>query len=133
MDAPFIIHSVEHQAALELTLHDADYFMAEVRSRGLQATTRVCSYMFNGFSEMFGEFAENWKGWSGERRWSSLEGELEIRAHSDQMGHVFLIVRLRKGAPALWTVEAHLKLEAGQLDELARKACSFEAAILRDT
>jgi hypothetical protein len=40
-------------------------------------------------------------------------------------------VRLRDGAPAKWTLQAELILEAGALPMLAIRARTFEAAVVR--
>ena len=56
-----------------------------------------------------------------------LEGELVLRAESDRTGHVTLRIHLHDGAPARWTVETALILEAGSLEHVAAKVRTFEA------
>jgi len=85
--------------------------------------------MSEGLAALFAFLSDNWKGWEGSKNWSSLEGELSIEAHSDRIGHVYLAVRLRDGAPARWTLEVDLVLEAGMLADLAVIAHKFEAEV----
>jgi hypothetical protein len=82
--------------------------------------------MSGGFGDFFDFMAANWTGWAEVKEWRSLEGELVLRARSDRTGHVYLHVRLRCGAPAKWTAEMDLVLEAGQLEQLANRARQFE-------
>jgi Family of unknown function (DUF6228) len=125
----FLVNSSKDQAALELNEFDRNFFKATLRSRGVSATTNVGTYMSDGLAELFAFFSNNWKGWEGSKNWRSLEGELYIDAHSDRLGHVYLIVRLSDGAPARWTLEANLVLEAGMLAELAARAREFEEVV----
>jgi hypothetical protein len=126
----FLVNSSIDEAALELTSFDARFFIANLRSRGVNGTARVGTYMANGLAELFGFFADNWKGWEGSKRWTSLEGELSIEASSDRLGHVYLMVQLCEGAPAKWTLQANIVLEAGMLADLAARAKGFERAVI---
>jgi hypothetical protein len=128
-----LIQSARDEAALELAPLDEDFFLATLRSRGVSGAARVGTFMANGLGEFFRYFADNWRGWQGVKAWASLEGELSLTAESDRVGHVFLDVRLREGAPARWTLEANLVLEAGMLTELAVHAQEFESKIRRAT
>jgi hypothetical protein len=54
------------------------------------------------------------------------EGELDLRCTQDRAGHVSLRVALRPGpAHEDWAVQATIMAEAGQLEELARRASLF--------
>jgi len=126
----FLIESAENQAALELTSLDERFFQATLRSRGASATTKVIKYMSQGLALLFEYFSANWKGWQGSKNWKSLEGELSISARSDSLGHVFLDVSLRDGAPAKWILQTSMMLEAGGLPKLAASARQFEENVL---
>jgi Family of unknown function (DUF6228) len=126
------IESAEHAAALELSPFSDAFFLANLRSQGASGTARVSTFMCRGVAELFVYFADNWKGWDGKKEWGSLEGELSIAAQSDSLGHVFLEVRLREGAPAIWTLQVKLTLEAGTLTTLAGKMKEFEESVARD-
>ena len=97
--------------------------IAEFDAPGISAATEV--YLLEGcdyLDRFWRELAENWRGWEGTRSWWSLEGDLELSATSDRLGHVALEVRLDEGAPLEWRVHGTLSLEAGQLERLAAAA-----------
>jgi len=120
------VQSRDPGASLTLHPHNRDYFVAELRHSGLEAAAQVGTYLSSGLADFFTGLATNWRGWSGRRSWTSLEGELTLGAESDRTGHVYLRVHLHDGAPARWEVEAELVLEAGQLERLASDARTFE-------
>lgn len=122
----FTIQSRDPGTSLTLRSHDSDYLAAEIRSAGLDATAKVSTYLANGFAAYFLRLATDWRGWSGQREWASLEGDLALTAECDRAGHVYLHVHLHDGAPARWEVGAELVLEAGQLERLASEARTFE-------
>ena len=128
MVEPFIIESAVGSAKLVLRAYDTQYFVAVLYVRGLEASAPVCSYLSEGFGDFFADLARCWKGWTGVKEWTSLEGELVLRAECDRTGHVELFVHLHDGAPARWTVESVLVMEAGQLDRIAADARAFQAA-----
>jgi len=75
---------------------------------------------------LFAQMSANWSGWQGEFRWESPEGELGLRCVQDRTGHVSIGVELRSGpTQGDWAVRATVMAEAGQLDELARRAELF--------
>jgi hypothetical protein len=131
MNASLVIESAENEAALELSPYDANFFLATLRSRGVNGTAKVGTYMSNGVADFFADFARHWKGWEGSKEWRSLEGELSLTARSDTLGHVYLTSTLREGAPDKWTLRANLVLEAGRLSDLASRAEGFEKAVFR--
>ena len=74
----------------------------------------------------FDQMASNWRGWTGELSWESVDAALCLRAQQDRAGHVLIRITLSSGSSdADWTVHASLAAEAGQLDALAREAASF--------
>ncbi len=78
---------------------------------------------------LFAAMAEQWRGWPGELSWESLEGEFRLGCTVDRSGHVAIAVELRSGSPARsWSVQATIGAEAGQLDDLARRAAEFFGA-----
>ena len=126
----FTISSRDDQASLSLVPHDRDFFAATVQSRGLTATSQVSHYQSFGIDAFFADMSRDWRGWPETRTWSSLEGELEIRANSDRAGHIYLEVALQDGAPARWVATANLVLEAGQLEAIAADANRWETTIV---
>jgi hypothetical protein len=106
---------------------------SEVRlsRRGLQACVSVYELEKNetirGLGRLFESLARDWRGWEGERIWSSLEGEFQVAALHDGLGTIELVVRLGHLDPTtdgLWQATASLFVDAGGLDTLARTAVS---------
>jgi Family of unknown function (DUF6228) len=99
--------------------------------RGLEARTAVYELeegeIGRGLATFFGSLARDWRGWEGERVWSSLEGEFGLRALHDGLGTVELIATLGQPEPTVegtWSATVSLFLDAGGLDSLARRAAS---------
>lgn len=75
---------------------------------------------------LFVDMARKWSGWPGELVWESLEGELALRCSHDRLGHISIRVELRSGQmPDDWRVGATVMAEAGQLEDIARRAALF--------
>ncbi len=87
----------------------------------VRATLTVYDLHPHRWSEFFSGLASNWSGWDGERVCESIEHQLRIACKADQQGHVAVRVHLG-GCPEEWRVEKVIHVEAGQLDDLARKA-----------
>ena len=100
--------------------------IAKFDAPGINAATEV--YLLggcDGLGEFWRELAEDWRGWRGVRSWGSLEGDLQLSATSDRLGHVPVEVRLREGAPYRWQMNGILELEAGRLEHIAKEAQAF--------
>ena len=99
----------------------AEYVTAVLEVGGLNARTEVVANYAQGFDdlvEFFRQLAQDWRGWTGERVWESVEGELSIAAA--HRGHVELDVRLREGPHRRWSARSTLLIEPGE--ELSRGA-----------
>lgn len=71
--------------------------LATLRLDGLEAKRRVANNYATGFQDLadfFAGLADDWRGWTGARRWESLEGDLTINARH-QRSHVVLKIELR--------------------------------------
>ena len=131
----FTIKSALGDATLEFFAREpvdaarpTDYFSIRVTGKKLDASARV--YAFSPHSRslprLFEEAAAEWQGWDGVKSWESLEREFEIRCSNDRRGHVTAGIELRSGLYHLdWYVQFAVLVEAGQLDELARRAREF--------
>lgn len=77
--------------------------------------------------KLFETLAENWKGWSEEKKWSSIEGEFAITCTHDKRGHIKLDIEMHQefGSSEPWRLRASLVLEAGQLERIAKDAKEF--------
>ena len=113
----------------ELRLRDSEgpeYFEVHISGPNVSAHARVYGYMSSGLPELFESLAQNWKGWDGERLWSSLEGEFSLSATADRLGHIWLGYRLRGDVGGqTWELKGRLLLESGQLDAIARDIRAF--------
>ena len=105
-----------------------DYLNVTLNAAGLRASTRIYNLHYGDGAEsipsFFEDIAMNWRGWRGEKRWESVEGDLKMACTSDPLGHINLEVELRSyaGDPFVWDVRCSLILESWQLDVLAREA-----------
>jgi hypothetical protein len=96
---------------------------------GLSASVEVDAFAHDGeqtLGLLFRGLADDWLGWEAERTWSSLEGDFDLAATHDGLGHVALEVRLRVGPYAEdWLATGTIWLDAGPLDAVARDAAAF--------
>jgi len=115
--------------AAKRRLQDSDgpeYYEVQVSGPNVSARQQVYGYAGTGLLELFESLAQNWKGWDGEKLWSSLEGEFSLSATADRLGHVWLGYRLRGDDRGdTWELKGSLLLEAGQLDAIAREMRAF--------
>ena len=104
-----------------------DKFWVRVTDHNLSAAAEVyAGYAPSHPAPLFADMARQWAGWSGELVWRSLEGELAIRCSRDRVGHIFVRVELRFGPmPHDWRVVLTVLAEAGQLENIARRAELF--------
>jgi hypothetical protein len=121
------IPSSQGGRTFSLSKRKRDYFDASISGDSLSAKRTIYSYFYeDAFIELFDYMATNWKGWTGEKTWESVEGELKLTATSDKLGHVTLLINLRnQNSEDNWAVQAPIFLDSGNLDEIARKVRSF--------
>jgi hypothetical protein len=100
------------------------YWNARLLCGPLEASLRFYEMGLGDLSGYFAALAADWRGWEGERRWESLEGDLGLIAAHDGLGTVTLTARLRTApfSTHRWDASAELMLDAGGLDRLARQA-----------
>ena len=127
------IKSSEGAACLTLSEPEADrggdppgYFTATVVDANFRASSRVYAYGAGNIADLFEDLARNWRGWEGEKSGGSIEGDLCIDCESDRLGHTFARVTLTSGPyDRCWRAEVTIRLDAGQLDGLAKQARQF--------
>lgn len=102
-------------------------FWVRVTDHNLSAAVQVwAGYSAGHPLQLFADMASRWSGWSDELTWMSLEGELVLRCGHDRRGHISIRVELRTGCmPDDWQVAATVMAEAGQLEDIARRASLF--------
>lgn len=121
------IKSSSSDTVLEFSRVEGDYFEACIRSVSHSASRRVCCYTDpEGVANLFADAAAHWRGWSGAKRWESIEGEMALELTADRTGHITLAVTINNdlGVPDSWCLTSQLTLEAGQLEALARDAAN---------
>jgi len=104
-----------------------DSYSIDLEAHGFHASTLVENPGYgHPPSQLFEKLAAQWSGWSGSERWSALEGELEIVATSDALGHIKLQFEVPGYSQSKgWSANAWLVVEAGQLESLAKEANAF--------
>jgi hypothetical protein len=60
--------------------------------------------------------ADDWRGWTGERKWRSLDAKMWIDARRDGSGHVTLGATLQEDASGsdAWSARVVVVLEGGE-------------------
>lgn len=100
-----------------------EYFRATIRSNHLFSFTDV--YIFDPYDSnlvrFFEDLAKSWKGFDGEKEWSSLEGEFSLRCTSDSLGHFALEVTIGNNEDTRYARKT-IYIESGQLEKIALEA-----------
>jgi hypothetical protein len=103
-----------------------DFYRTELSYESMTATVEFYEIGLRPMSAFFSELAAAWRGWENERRWGSLEGELNLCATHNGLGTIALVAELRSGVymeeGATWGARGILFLDSGALDHLARSA-----------
>lgn len=117
---------------MEVRPSGTDRWKVTISLPHLSASAEVDAFAYDGehgLGLLFRRLADDWRGWEGERTWSSLEGDLDLSATHDGLGHIALEVRLRSGPYAEdWLVRGTIWLDAGQLNAVARDAAALSSA-----
>jgi len=126
-----VIKSVNSDTTLEFREPEGDYCQVHLTAHDHSARKRVFMYRDGAdLVSLFRAAAADWRGWSGERRWKSVEGELSVSLETDGLGHITMSVSVADelgDRPDPWCLQTTLTLEAGQLARVARDAERFFA------
>jgi hypothetical protein len=115
--------------APEYTDSDSKSFVVKVNTRGWSIEQRASAYLASDLGVYFTDLAAHWKGWKGEKRWTTLEREFELSASTDLLGHITLAFSLNQGfSGGGWKLQGEIELEAGALEALAAQAREVWAA-----
>ena len=126
MSETFTIRSVVGFRSLQLTPDSKDFIKVAITDSALDSSSNIAQLDGGDrFDEYWADIAEHWRGWSGAKVWTSLEGDLELKATCDKGGHVVLEATLQHGTPWTWQTGIRLSLEAGQLEGIALAARAF--------
>lgn len=110
-----------------LVTDGSEYYRVRFVSGGIDVSQNV--YAFDpkneGLDLFFDELSSS-IGTAGDRHWSSLEGEFEIRCACDSLGHaeVESLLHYNAGGPG-WTVKLRFVMDAGQLERAAGELRRF--------
>ena len=118
------IASVNSGHVLELEPDGPEYIAARITGPIVRGSVRAWLYEdASALVEFFESMAAEWQGWITAKTWASIEGELNLEATVDRVGHVTVAIRMRSvGGPDPWELAVSLDTEAGQLAGLAREA-----------
>jgi hypothetical protein len=121
---PFVIKSSHGGRELRLEERKGEYFRVTLSGDAISATKVVYAYTDGPrLASLFASIAADWRGWDGERTWSTLESDFSVRATSDRLGHIRLDAELRSHDPDdNWRISAPIFLDAGSLDTVAADA-----------
>ena len=123
-----IIKSSKSSASIRFHDKHGEYFLTTVSSVDYSATIKVWSYTDSAhLVDLFQSMALDWRGWTGNRSWESIEGELHLDCSHDRLGHITLCtcLRMNDGVSDAWSIKCIITTEAGQLDKIARDITSF--------
>ena len=122
-----VIKSNDSSASLVFSNFEGDYFTARFHSPALSVSKRVYAYQdWKSLVNLFEYLAKKWKGWDGEKNWSSIEREFSISCSSDKTGHVYFKLKFREVSyQEPWVAEPSLNLEAGQLEGISKQVRIF--------
>jgi hypothetical protein len=103
------------------------HYMVRLTDHELSAIAKVWGgYASQHPAGLFEDMARRWSGWPDEMSWESLEGEMVLRCSHDRLGHISIRAVLRSGPMENdWEVAATVMAEAGQLEDMARRARTF--------
>lgn len=104
-----------------------EYYSITLSGRAMNSTIRVFNAPYGESpSDYFDLLANNWQGWEGEKNWAALEGEYQMSATSDNLGHITLITKIwSSNWEPCWSSEVAIIIEAGQLEAIANEFKNF--------
>lgn len=102
-------------------------YLITIRGHGLEATLPVENPPY-GFppSIFFENLSSSWQHWKAEYDWGAIEGEYDLSAKADKLGHIAITACLySRGWETEWKAEVTVTIEAGQLTAIESKAKRF--------
>jgi len=122
-----VIKSSRDGRTLTFSEREGDYFKVAVGGGSVSAIKKVWGYTDTSFLvDLFTSIARDWKGWTGERHWESIEGDLKVSASSDKLGHIRLETEIKNHDPEDdWRIQVPVYLDAGSLDTIAKSIDHF--------
>ena len=121
------IRSCQGRRCLRFHDHRGDDFVVSVLGDGPEASIRVWGYTdCDLLVDLFESISLDWRGWQGDRSWSSIEGEFRIAASTTKAGKITLAIELANNdGEDDWRLSVPIFTEAGQLERIAREIAAF--------
>lgn len=90
-------------------------FVVELHAAGLDVASGVMTHDGSGGSldAYFRDLADSWRGWSGVKRWDSVENDLSVGAER-MAGANHLRFTARHGHPPVWVASLDVRVEPGE-------------------
>lgn len=122
-----IIKSAVGRRQLRFHEINGDYFRVTVEGDGPEVTKGIYAYTdSSGLADLFESCAKDWTGWTDDRFWESIEGDLRLEIYSSRTGQVTIKVRIRDtGGADDWDVRVPIFTEAGALEDISRQSRIF--------
>lgn len=95
--------------------------------RGVQQIYADTPHGGDSIDKFFSDLARDWRGWQGEKKYESLEHDLEITATCDSKGHTTLKVVIRSYSN-FWGVHGYIEIDSTQLEQIAKELKIFSRA-----
>ncbi len=104
-----------------------DKYTLTIHTNDMNASTKVFNHPSGQApSDFFELLALDWKGWSGNKRCSAMEAEIDFTASHDNKGIIELTIELRSGFTApYWNSSITLQIDAGQIQKIAEDSKCF--------
>lgn len=122
------IKSAHSNTCLRFHSIEDDYFRASLTGIACSGEVRIWADPYvHGTDGVFESLAQDWRGWVGDRHWSSVEGEFLLNCRHDGLGHITFDIKMIQGCGTCepWQLNACLVVDACQLDSIAKDAKKF--------
>jgi hypothetical protein len=113
-----------HNLTLRLVEPTPETYVARLIAADMQAEAPVFHFGGDYLGRFLANLARDWRGWDGQREWSSLEGTLALRASISKAGEVTFEVSIDERT-SRWHSGGHIRVENGRLDDVAARAEAF--------
>ena len=108
-----------------------DTYVLTIQLRELRASTRPLDayndYARDGrrLAKVFAEMAKEWRGWKGEKFWSTTDSEVTLKFTHDRVSRLRVDVEVKDSRAANWKVTGELALELGNLERIAKDVAEY--------
>lgn len=99
-------------------------FRAKISGAPFTGEVLASTYFCGPPTTLFDDMAASWTGWSGQKSWQAIDGDLSLTATTTSLGNVTLVVEMSTHSGD-YTAKAVLKLEAVSLDRVAAEVRSL--------